>query len=307
MRFGFLRSDFGVDTSQSPATMVIAVGGDNFILVHDAKKVNLTTESRRITIKEIVDKNELDREISRIRFIGVSLGNSAVRKVIEFLIGIYAAFAQQNGKLFKITANSGGVATVIAKESGTGNQLKLAVTMLQRQDFVVDVRFPHALDENGKDFRLSNMPASHASDWLDEANVIFGPQLNIHFKLGKTSEPSLNQRISSLGPSKWDDLRSATNQDSKTITVYFSKLIHSIDGHPWGMSLIKKSRGIVMQDRDSEDELVKTLGHEFIHTLGDMKNFPIGHPGHKGDIMISYSRFDGVRISSELVSVLGKQ
>ena len=93
------------------------------------------------------------------------------------------------------------------------------------------------------------MPLADASSWLQEANIIFGPQVNIFFT----------------------------------------------------------SRVILLQDRDSEDELIKTLAHEFGHTLGDMKRIYAGYPGGKGELMVSQKRFDGVRIPDDLVSVLGKQ
>ncbi len=63
---------------------------------------------------------------------------------------------------------------------------------------------------------------------------------------------------------------------------------------------------IVLQDRDSEDELVTTLPHEIGRTLADMKGVAVGHPGGKGELMVSASRFDGVRISIDLVNALGR-
>ena len=68
-----------------------------------------------------------------------------------------------------------------------------------------------------------------------------------------------------------------------------------------------KRRVIVLQDRDSDDELVKTLAHEIGHMLDDMKGVAVGHPGGKGELRVSVSRFDGARISIDLVNALGRQ
>ncbi|HVJ69023.1 MAG TPA: hypothetical protein VM510_13630 [Caulifigura sp.] len=309
MLFGFIRSDFGLDTSKVPATMVVAVGGENFILVHDAKKVRMETKSTRIKIHEIKDAAELDKEISRLRFLGVEMGNSVPRKLIEFLVGVFAYFTEKDGKLFRITASSGGFAEVYAVDVDTKASLKLNVSILQKQEFSVDFRFPHALDTSGQRHRLSTHAAARAAAWLEEVNIIFRPQLNIHFKLaGPPTEPFFNQQIVGVTSSHWDLLKEKANPEAKTITVYLAKSIQTSDkSHPWGISLNKKSRVILLQDRTSEDELVKTLAHEFGHTLGDMKGTPVGHPGEKGDLMVSLSRFDGVRIAGELISVLGKQ
>ena len=92
------------------------------------------------------------------------------------------------------------------------------------------------------------------------------------------------------------------------MTVFLARAIMTGDrSHVWGISLNDTSRVIVLQDRDSEDELVKTLAHEIAHTLGDMKGVAVGHPGGKGELMVSVSRFDGVRISIDLVNALGRQ
>lgn|GEM_PF-7007362 len=307
MRFGLIRSDFGVDTSKTPATMTVAIGGSNYILIHDATSVLPDFKDRRIKVVEITDKTELDKEINHIRYIGVSMGTSVLRKVIEFLVASYSVYTQSGGKLFKITANSGGAATIKFVDTKTKASLKLLVTMLQRQEYSVDFQFPHALDANGNDYRMSAMPRAHASSWIEEANVIFGPQVNIFFKLAGTSEPAIKKTTELLGPAQWDDLKAVKNQDPNTMTVFVAKNIVTKTGHPWGVSLIEKTRVIVVQDRDSEDEFVKTVCHEFVHTLGDMKGYDIGHPGVDGDLMISYTRFHGVRISSELVSYIGRQ
>lgn len=308
MRFGFIKSDFGLDTSKAPATMVVAVGGENFILVHDAASVKLETKSSRIKIHEIVDKKELYREIARVRFGGLRQGNSPNRKLVEFLEGIYATFTQDDGKLFRITASSGGFAEVFAVDKATKATLKLNVSMLQKQEYSVDFRFPFALDTSGQKYRLSKMVLANAQAWLEEVNIIFGPQLNIFFKFASASEPFINEQIVSVGSNHWEALKDKRNPDSKTITVFLARSILTRDKtHPLGISLNQKSRVILLQDRDSEDELVKTLAHEFVHTVADMKGVYVGHPGGKGDLMISYSRFDGVRIGSEIVSVIGKQ
>lgn len=309
VQFAFIRSDFGVDTRSTPASMVVPVGGANFILIHDASAARMETTSSRITIREIVDSKELDREISRIRFIGLSLGNSFARKLIEFLVGEYGMLTQKKGKLFKITAGrGGGFAEVFAIDKRTNARLKLNVYILQRQEFSVDFRFPFALDAAGQRHRLSKLPLSHADAWLDEANVIFGPQVNIFFKLAAASEPFINQPITTVTSSHWDLLKKLANPDPKTITVFMAEFLLTNDkDHPFGMSLRNKSRVILLQDRDSEDELAKTLAHEFGHTVSDMKGFDVGHPGGKGDLMVSYSRFEGVRMAAKLISVLGKQ
>lgn len=311
MRFAFIRSDFGIDTSRSPATMVIPVGprgGDNFILVEDAGSVQMAPDSKKITVRQILDAKELDREISRIRFYGVSHGNSAVRKLIEFLSGVFSSLAQPRAKLFKISASDGGYSEITVLEKGQKTPLKLAVYMVRQQEFSVDFRFPVALDGSGKKNRLSGMPASHAQDWLEEVNIIFQPQLNISFKLAGASEPFFNQQIGAVTSNHWGLLKENSNRNEKTITVFVAKSILTEDkDHPWGISLNGKSRVILLQDRDSEDELIKTLAHEFGHTLGDMKGYVVGHPGGPGELMVSLSRFGGVRISADLVSPLGKQ
>lgn len=311
VQFGYIRSDFGLDTSKAPATMVIAVGGENYILVHDAKNVRMDTKSKRIKIHEIRDPAKLHEEINRVRFSGVQIGNSFTRKVVEFLTGVFAYLTQRDGKLFRITGSSGGFAEVFAVDVDTKVSLKLNVSILQKQEFNVDIRFPHALDTSGKKHRLSGLKANRAAAWVEEANVIFAPQLNIHFKLvepSALSEPFFNQEIVGVTKYHWDLLKQDRNPDKNTITVYLAKTIFTSDNtHPWGISLNQKSRVILLQDRDSEDELVKTLGHEFGHALGDMKGVHVGHPGEKGDLMVSLSRYDGVRIGADLVSVLGKQ
>lgn len=308
MLFGFIRSDFGLDTSKLPATMVVRVGGENFILVYDAKNVRMDTKSTRIKIHEIRGSKELDEEINRIRFIGLQMGNSFVRKVIEFLIGVHAYFTQQDAKLFRITASTGGFAEVYAVDLDTKASLKLNVYMLEKQEYSVDFRFPFALNDSGQRHRLSKMPAALANAWLEEANVIFTPQLNVIFKYAGASEPFLNRKIVGVTSDHWDLLIDNRNPDPRTITVYVAATIFTRDkSHPLGISLNKKSRVILLQDRTSDDELVKTLAHEFGHTLGDMKGVYVGHPGVKGDLMVSLSRYDGVRISADLVSVLGKQ
>jgi hypothetical protein len=223
--------------------MVVPVGGDNFILVHDATAVRMESKSTRIKIREIVDAKELDREISRIRFIGLGLGNSAARKLIEFLGGVFAVLTQKNGKLFKITASSGGVAEVFAVDKVRKTSLKLNVVMLQKQEFSVDFRFPLALDDNNKSHRLSALPTSHASSWIEEANIIFGPQVNIFFKLTNASEPSITEKISVVTSNHWDLLKKLRNPDPKTITVFLAKSILTKDkDHPLGISLNDKSR-----------------------------------------------------------------
>jgi hypothetical protein len=193
-------------------------------------------------------------------------------------------------------------------DTATKSRLALNVYMLQKQEYNVDCRFPFALDANAQRHRLSKMPLAKARHWIDEVNVIFGPQVNIHFKLVAASEPFINERIVAVTSGHWDKLKSDRNPDVKTITVYVAASILTSDRtHPYGISLNAKTRVILLQDRQSEDELVKTLAHEFGHTLGDMKGVYIGHPGGPGDLMVSLSRWDGVRISSDLVSVLGKQ
>ena len=106
----------------------------------------METASTRITIREISDKKTLDQQISRIRFAGLSMGNSAVRKVVEFIAGIYASFNQGDVKLFKVSASSGGYAEIMAIDTETKASLKLSVYMLRKQIFHVDFRFPHAMD-----------------------------------------------------------------------------------------------------------------------------------------------------------------
>ena len=69
MHFGFIRSDFGVDTSRSLATMIVPVKGHNLVLLFDGagSTVKIASGSGNIKLKEITKRNDLEREIANVR------------------------------------------------------------------------------------------------------------------------------------------------------------------------------------------------------------------------------------------------
>jgi len=263
----------GVDENLTADTagMIVALKGSNLVKLVDGADLDVVCSDKSrslVLLDEITDKHQI-----------------ALANVVNSTPGPF--------RLFKVTARGVPGMDKVAVEAfakGTSKlaQAKLKVLVLRPMEVTISLRPAQIYRAASKGYvNFTELPFD-PKQLLDEMNLIWTPQANVIFKLGKTDSAPLKALAEGARVADIDDSATLTEltklKDGSNFTAFFVR--RAFHGKQV-LGVTDEKAGVALIGDDRSD---RTLAHEAGHYLGSHNDSgaftgTYGHPGVDMDLM----------------------